>query len=238
MNRTLKIGLLLILIELAVIAVLAFPTIGKSSDQASMTELLQWVTSRQTPRAPAQAFTYSIFRTAPLEVAKVFGRTQGCSDADADLINSTARAAIDAGLDPAIAAATIGVESGCNQFAVSSRGAIGIMQIVPKVWKDKFDFAGDVNLLNRETNIRVGATIEAGLINQYGMTAGVQRYNGLGVGCDTCDAGYASKILALAGRRGDDHARHNSLGAGGPFGSHRPLPQTGHHFVLSLAPHV
>jgi hypothetical protein len=154
-----------------------------------------------TPKPPAQAFIYSIFRTAPLEVAKVFGRAQGCSDASAELIESTARAAIDAGLDPAIAAATVGVESGCNQFAVSSRGAIGIMQIEVKVWHNQFDFAGNVNLFNRDDNLRVGTKIESELIAQYGMAAGIQRYNGLGVDCASCDSGYVSKILTLAGRR-------------------------------------
>lgn len=156
---------------------------------------------RRIPRAPIKWDTFSIFRTAPLEVAKVYGRAQGCSDADANLIESTARAAIDAGLDPAIAAATVATESGCNSFAVSSKGAIGIMQVMPKIWAAKYDFAGDVNLFNTDTNLRVGAQIEAGLISQYGTSEGVRRYNGVGVGCATCDSGYTSKILALAGRR-------------------------------------
>jgi hypothetical protein len=147
------------------------------------------------------AFQFSIFRTAPLQVAMVFGRTPGCEHADSDLIESTAKAAIEAGLDPSIFASTVGVESGCNQFAVSSKGAIGIMQIMPGVWKTKYDFAGNVNLFNRNDNLRVGAQIEAGLISQYGVDGGVRRYNGLGTGCETCDAGYVSKILSLAGRR-------------------------------------
>lgn len=153
------------------------------------------------PKPPIAAMTYSIFRTAPLEVAKVYGRTVGCSDADADLINDTARAAIDAGLEPAIAAATVGIESGCNQFAVSSRGAVGMMQVMPRIWKDKFDFAGDVNLFNRQSNLRVGAQILAGLINDHGTAEGLRRYQGTGVDCATCDMSYTSKIIALAGRR-------------------------------------
>ena len=154
-----------------------------------------------TPKPPAMAFTYSIFRTAPLEVAKVFGRAQGCADADASLIESTARAAIDANLDPAIAAATVGVESGCNAFAVSNKGAVGIMQIEVKIWRGQFDFADTVNLFNRDDNLRVGAQIEAGLINQYGTAEGIRRYNGTGTDCASCDPAYTNKILTLAGRR-------------------------------------
>jgi hypothetical protein len=167
----------------------------------SMRDGVMQMLAHQMPQPPAMAFQYSIFRTAPLEVAKVFGRTPGCADADAELIQATAQAAIEAGLDPAIAAATVGVESGCNQFAVSNRGAIGIMQIMPKVWSTKYDFAGSVNLFNRADNLRIGAQIEAGLITQYGVDGGIRRYNGLGVDCSTCDAGYTSKILLLAGRR-------------------------------------
>jgi hypothetical protein len=185
----------------AVVLLFAFSLPSFSRHEINMDTEIQLMLIKQTPQPNAKAFAYSVFRTAPLEVAKVFGRTPGCSDADAEMIQATARAAVEADLDPAIAAATVGVESACNQFAVSSKGAIGIMQIMPKVWKDKYDFAGDVNLFNRDTNLSVGAHIEADLINQYGTENGVRRYNGMGVGCDTCDAGYTSKILTLAGRR-------------------------------------
>jgi hypothetical protein len=157
--------------------------------------------SQKTPAPPAMAYSYSVFRTAPLDVAKVFGRSPGCADADADLIGAVARASIESGLDPSIAAATVGVESGCNQFAVSSRGAIGIMQIMVRTWNGKYDFAGTVNLFNRDDNLRVGTQIEAALISEYGVAEGIHRYNGLGIDCAGCDPGYTSKILSLAGRK-------------------------------------
>jgi hypothetical protein len=186
---------------IAALLLLAFNLPSFSRHDIDMSTTEKFLFARQVPHAPSMAFNYSVFRTAPLEVAKVYGRTPGCSDADADMIQATAKAAIEAGLDPAIAAATVGVESACNPFAVSSKGAIGIMQIMPKVWKDKYDFAGDVNLFNRNTNLGVGAHIEADLINQYGVESGVRRYNGMGVGCSTCDDEYTSKILTLARRR-------------------------------------
>ena len=73
------------------------------------------------------------------------------------------------------------------------------MQVVPKVWASKYDF-DNVNLLRQQDNIKVGTEIEADLIRRYGTGRGVQLYNGAGVGCDTCDGAYSSKILQLAGR--------------------------------------
>lgn len=156
---------------------------------------------RNMPHPNAALLTYSIWRTAPFEVAKVFGRSPGCADASGELIEETAKAAIDTNLDPAILASTIATESSCNQYAVSSRGAIGRMQIMVRIWASKFDFGHDVNLFNSADNIRTGAVILADSINHYGLQAGIQRYNGVGIGCDTCDGGYSTRIMALAGRR-------------------------------------
>lgn len=199
MTNSMKFGIFQLV--LAVLLVIFLVHNVSSGVYANMDELVRRAILHQTPTPPAQAFTYSIFRTAPLDIAKVFGRTPGCADADADFIQATARAAIEAGLDPSIAAATVGIESSCNQFAVSNRGAVGIMQIVPKIWKSEFDFAGDVNLFNRDTNLRVGSKILAGLINDHGVTEGIHRYNGTGTDCAGCDPGYTTRILALAGRR-------------------------------------
>lgn len=186
---------------LGLILVAAFGLSGSVKPTLSMHEEISQMLTHQRPHPPAIAFEYSIFRTAPLEVAKVFGRTPGCADAPPELINETAQAAVDANLDPATFAATAGVESSCNPLAVSSRGAVGMMQIVPKIWIAKYDFAGKINLFNRTDNLRVGAQIEASLIAQYGVEGGIRRYNGLGTGCETCDSGYVTKILTLAGRR-------------------------------------
>ena len=143
---------------------------------------------------------YSQFRTGPLEAAKVFGRAPGCQDVDAEFIYDVNSAAIRTGLDTRIVAATIAIESRCDQFAVSNRGALGLMQPVPRIWKANYDF-GDVNLLNRRDNLRVGTEILAQLVSRYGEREGLHHYNGLGTNCPTCDASYTSKILILAGGR-------------------------------------
>lgn len=150
------------------------------------------------PKPPANWDKKSIFSTGLFEVAKVFGRSYGgCQNADADFIKYVNDTAVKAGIDPRISAATIAVESGCNSYAISNRGALGIMQIMIPAWKDKFNFE-DINLLNAKDNIRVGDTILAGLIQQYGTSEGIRRYNGLGVGCPSCDGMYTAKILTLA----------------------------------------
>ena len=161
---------------------------------------LERVLAHNVPKPPA--LHYSIWRTAPLTVAEVFGRAQGCADASPDLIEMTARAALRASLDPAIAAATVAVESSCNNYAISSRGAVGLMQVRPQIWSSHYDFSGTVNLFNEEDNVRVGAEIMAALIQQHGTAQGVQLYNGAGTNCGVdCDSQYTSKILSLAHRQ-------------------------------------
>jgi hypothetical protein len=152
---------------------------------------------------PAKQFVdeYNLYLNAPLEVARVFGRNAACAEADTELINLVAKQAVRKHVDPRVAAAAVAVESGCNQFAISTRGAIGLMQVRVVTWKARYDFAGDANLLNRETNLEIGTEILADYIRQYGLQRGVQLYNGAGEGCETCDAGYSNKILSLAGRK-------------------------------------
>lgn len=137
---------------------------------------------------------------APLEVALVFGRSKGCDNATPELINLVATEAMDAGVPPKILAATVATESQCTPLAVSNRGALGLTQVMPRIWGKQFDFMERYNLLNPRDNVHVGARIMADLIRQHGLARGVQLYNGAGVGCETCDAGYSSTIIRLAGK--------------------------------------
>jgi hypothetical protein len=129
----------------------------------------------------------------------VFGRSAGCDNADPSLINLVAQEAVRAHVPAKVLAATVAVESGCNAMAISKAGAVGLTQVVPKVHKANFDFVNKYNLLNPKDNIHVGAAILAGYIGQYGLANGVHHYNGMGTGCDYCDAMYSNKILTLAG---------------------------------------
>lgn len=143
---------------------------------------------------------YAEMMNAPIEVALVFGHARGCENAAPELVNTVAHAAVSAHMPPRVLAATIAVESQCDRFAVSSKGAIGLAQVMPKIWNPRFNFADRYNLFNEADNVRVGAAIMSALIREHGLQRGVQLYNGAGVGCDTCDAGYSTRVLALAGK--------------------------------------
>ena len=170
-----------------------------STSKLDTDSILNRLQIQSRPVPDAAAMTYSALRSESFEVAKVFGRASGCQDATPEFINQVTTNAVGSGLDPSVAASTIAVESACNPMAISSKGALGYMQIRPTVWKSGYDFS-KVNLLNPSDNLRVGTEILAGLVSHYGLADGLHRYNGTGVGCKTCDADYAPKILALARR--------------------------------------
>lgn len=132
------------------------------------------------PRSPKR-LPYSIWRTGPIDVAKVFGRSNGCRDADSDLINLIVKKSVSFNIDPRLTASVIVQESQCDPLAVSYKGAIGMMQVMPKIHQDQFDFS-EVNLFNPEDNIQTGLKILSNLINQYGETEALRRYQGIGPG--------------------------------------------------------
>ena len=154
---------------------------------------------KMTPVAPQLEYSPHPDASALIEeVAHVFKRSQRCAEAAPEFIDVVAQEALRAGIDPRMVAATVVVESGCNQYAISRRGAIGYMQVMPRVWKDRYDIAGEYNLFNDRDNVRVGATILSHLVQTYGTREGVRRYQGTGQDCRTCDRGYTAKILTLA----------------------------------------
>ena len=148
--------------------------------------------------APAPLLTKEF--TAAIDVARVFGRSTGCAEADPKLIVTVADEAVKAEVDPRVLAATIAVESACSSFAVSSHGSIGLMQVHPKTWRSKYDFEHQYNLLNTQDNLHVGTLILASLIKQWGLVDGLRHYNGMDTASDAYDADYSAKIRQLAGR--------------------------------------
>jgi hypothetical protein len=182
-----------------IVVVLMFSLVGSGSLAVLSTR--DFIVAKTLPKPPSDVLKESLFRTGPLEVAKVFGRAHGCEDATPELINDVSNEAVRSGIDPRIAAATVAIESACDSFAVSNRGAIGYMQITPKTWGTKYDFMSRYNLLNMHDNVHVGVSILSALIHTYGVKNGVRRYQGLGVGCESCDDRYTDKIMFLAGTK-------------------------------------
>jgi soluble lytic murein transglycosylase-like protein len=136
------------------------------------------------------------YQTALFEASKAYGHA-GCGDQK--LAEMTAKYAIKSGLSAGFLASHIAVESTCNPMAVSNRNAIGLMQVVPKVWSKRFDFT-KINLFNPEDNMMVGTTIMSELVTKYGIHQALVRYYGTGkddVGMG--GVGYAMKVLTLTG---------------------------------------
>ena len=111
------------------------------------------------------------------------------------------RAAIRYGLPPALVAAVVEVESGGNRYAVSSRGALGLMQAT----RDKFRPSQDP--FDPATNLDVGARYLAEQLHTFhgnlslalaAYNAGpgaVQRYHGVPPYPET--RAYVRQVLAL-----------------------------------------
>lgn len=77
------------------------------------------------------------------------------------------------GLPPELIAAVIKVESSGRVSAVSSRGAQGLMQVMP-FWKKELGIEG--TLFDIDTNIKAGTQILAGYIKKHGYEEGIARY--------------------------------------------------------------
>ena len=137
------------------------------------------------------------FQKAFFQAAKIYGKA-GCGDQK--LAEMTAKHAVETGLPSQIIAAMAATESMCNPQAISNRGAIGLTQVVPKIWGKEFDFS-QINLFNPDQNMTVGTSILSRLIKDHGIKNGLIRYYGTGADdIGLGGTGYAEKVLQLAGK--------------------------------------
>lgn len=117
-------------------------------------------------------------------------------DVSGVLIHTVYTVAGEKQLDPLLVLAVIAIESRYNPFAESHVGAQGLMQVMTRVHKDKFELfdGGSDAALNPIANIRVGTQILHDCIQRRGsVTGGLACYVGAtGPG----DGGYGSKVLA------------------------------------------
>lgn len=83
-----------------------------------------------------------------------------------------------AGLTPELVLAVIDVESDFNQFAISSAGARGLMQVMP-FWLKEIGKPGD-SLFRVQTNLRYGCTILKYYLDKEegNLRTALARYNG------------------------------------------------------------
>lgn len=115
--------------------------------------------------------------------------------ASAAYVSTAYRSGLELSIDPLLVLAVIAVESRFNPVAESSRGAKGLMQVIPRYHAEKLlAHGGEHALLEPEVNIQVGTQI----LREYMARAGVmeialQMYNGA---LDEPTARYAGKVLA------------------------------------------
>ena len=95
-------------------------------------------------------------------------------------------------LTPELLTALIVVESGANHVAVSSKGAIGLTQVMPAVWQ-----CNEQELLNPYRNIEIGAKILKYYIDRHGVHGGLSSYNS---GRKNYALNYAHNVLSIANK--------------------------------------
>jgi hypothetical protein len=80
-------------------------------------------------------------------------------------------------LDPRLVASVMIVESRANPFAISTREAVGVMQVHLPTWGPTVEEEG-LNLFKIEDNVELGTRILKGYVARHGLWQGVMRYKG------------------------------------------------------------
>lgn len=100
-------------------------------------------------------------------------------------------------LPPGLIVAVIKVESSGRLDAISPKGAVGLMQVMPW-WPKELGIKGDLSSV--DTNIRIGAQILAENIKKWGHKEGILRYYR---GGGLSDDGYFVRVqMAMDGLAG------------------------------------
>ncbi|WP_334188137.1 lytic transglycosylase domain-containing protein [Noviherbaspirillum sp.] len=123
-------------------------------------------------------------------------RYRVAADATDMLVAAAYATAKEIKLDPLLILSVMAIESRFNPFAESPVGAQGLMQVMSKVHRDKFEDHGGVKAaLNPVANIKVGSMILKDYVTRGGsVEAGLKMYVGA-AGMES-DFGYGSKVLA------------------------------------------
>lgn len=121
------------------------------------------------------------------------------------LVNDVENAAREFSIDPRLLIAQMSVESAFRPSAISNKGAVGLMQVMP-FWVQSERFRKSTGILtpdgleNPTQNIRAGAWIIAEYIKQCGgIENGIRCYHGgprALVSPDASTLAYAGKVLA------------------------------------------
>jgi soluble lytic murein transglycosylase-like protein len=121
-------------------------------------------------------------------------RYQVAQDAALEVVRAAIREGERYELDPVLILAVIAVESRFNPVAASHKGAIGLMQVIPRYHPEKIAALGASSILVPDVNIALGARILNEAIRRGGSDmVGLQLYNGA---ADDPTQAYANRVLA------------------------------------------
>ncbi|WMW79106.1 lytic transglycosylase domain-containing protein [Undibacterium cyanobacteriorum] len=154
----------------------------------------QELTNDSTPTAPSKFIGDQ--RQQALVTNWLSKRYRVANDAIDMLVSASYLTAKDTKLDPLLILSVIAIESRFNPFSESPVGAQGLMQVMSRVHKDRFNELGGVKAaLNPVANIKVGATILRDCIKAAGsIEGGLKRY--VGATDNESDGGYGNLVLA------------------------------------------
>jgi soluble lytic murein transglycosylase-like protein len=136
-------------------------------------------------------------------------RYRVATDATDMLVSAAYLNAKEMKLDPLLILAVMAIESRFNPFAESPVGAQGLMQVMSKIHKDKFEDHGGIKAaLNPVANIKVGSMILKDYVRRGGsVEAGLKMY--VGAAAMETDQGYGAKVLSEYRRLQMVAAGHN-----------------------------
>lgn len=89
------------------------------------------------------------------------------------IVGSVMRCSETYGLDPYLVASVLHTESTARPWAISPKGAVGLMQVMPHMF-DLFDLAGNITTI--ESNIEAGCIILSDNIRRLGENDGILAY--------------------------------------------------------------
>jgi hypothetical protein len=129
------------------------------------------VLSRGSPTPPGQERV----AVTPAGVSRFFGEVNpNLSPPELDRLGrAVVRFSGKYGLDPTLVTAVIHVESNARPWALSPKGAVGLMQVMPHV-AQPLGLAG--NLATIESNVEAGCAILASNISRLGEEDGISAY--------------------------------------------------------------
>ncbi|GAB4211276.1 MAG: hypothetical protein Fur007_01180 [Rhodoferax sp.] len=173
----------------------------------SETTALSWLQSRQQellglvpdPAASERA-TAANPKALPAQQAKVAFWLSKRYDVAPEPVSALVSEAFEIGsklnIEPTLILAVMAIESRFNPFAQSPVGAQGLMQVMTRVHRDKYEaFGGSFAAFDPLANLRVGVKVLQDCIRMAGSIEGGLRYY-VGAAITGEDNGYVAKVLA------------------------------------------